>query len=185
MADVIAICGSLRGPSLNKKLFRLFVRELEGLGLTIETVDLKALALAVYDGDVETAEGPPASVVELKEKIRTTRGLLIVSPEYNSSIPGGLKNAIDWLSRPPGNCFEGRVVSINTASPGAFGGARATLAIKQILSHLGAWVVPATMNLPHADKAFTEDGELAEAWMKKSLAASAKTFAEGLGRFRG
>ncbi|MFL5321538.1 MAG: NADPH-dependent FMN reductase [Myxococcaceae bacterium] len=184
MPDVIALCGSYRSKSLNRKLLRLAVREVEQLGLSVEQVDLKTLALPVYDGDVEESSGIPQNAVELKAKISTTPGLLIVSPEYNGSIPGGLKNFIDWLSRPPGNCFAGRVVSINNASDGAFGGARSTIAIKQSLTHLGCWIVPGAMNLPRADKAFDDSGELTEAWMKKALAGAMKTFVDGVKRFR-
>lgn len=184
MTDVIAVCGSYRSRSLNRKLFRLAVREVTTLGLTVEEVDLKTLALPIYDGDIEEAEGLPAAVTQWKEKLTRAPGLLIVSPEYNSSIPGGLKNFIDWLSRPPGNCFQRRVASISTASPGAFGGVRSTLAIKAILTHLGAWVVPGAMNLAKADTAFDDAGELNEAWMKSALTGAMTTFAEGVRRLR-
>lgn len=184
MADVIAVCGSYRSKSLNRKLFRLAVRELTQAGLTVDEADLKTIALPVYDGDDEEAHGLPAAVVEWKAKLSAATGLLIVSPEYNSSIPGGLKNFIDWLSRGPGNCFDGRVASINTASPGAFGGVRSTIAIKGILTHLGAWVVPGAMNLAKADTAFDDEGELKEAWMKKGLSAAMTTFVGGVKRFR-
>jgi len=180
MPDVVAICGSYRTKSLNRKLCRLAVRELSQAGLSVFEVDLKTLGLPVYDGDVEDASGMPTAAKELRAKIAATPGLLIVSPEYNGSVPGGLKNAIDWLSRGPGNCFDGRVVSINNASNGAFGGARSTIALKQVFSHLGAWVVPGAMNLPKADGAFDEAGELKEEWMKKALAGAMKKFAEGV-----
>jgi chromate reductase len=123
-------------------------------------------------------------VQEWKAKIAATPGLLIVSPEYNGGVPGGLKNFIDWLSRPPGNCFEGRVVSVNNASSGQFGGVRSTIAIKATLTHLGAWIVPYAMNLPKAQDAFDEQGELKEAWAKKSLAGAMKRFVEGVRRFK-
>jgi NAD(P)H-dependent FMN reductase len=74
------------------------------------------------------------------------------------------------------------VVSVNNASPGAFGGVRSTLAIKSILSHLGTWVVPGAMNLPKADAAFDEQGELTEAWMKKALAHAMALFVDGVRR---
>lgn len=185
MTDVVAICGSLRKNALSRKLFRLAVRELEEKhGLSVEQVDLKLLALPVYDGDVEDESGIPEQGRALKERISKAPGLLFVSPEYNANIPGGLKNAIDWLSRPPGNCFAGRVASVNTASDGAFGGARCTIALKATLSHLGAWVVPAVMNLPKAQHAFDAQGELTEEWMRKALSGSMQAFAEGVKRFR-
>lgn len=184
MADVLAICGSLRSGSHNRKLMRLMVRELRGLGLSVDEVDLKTLALPVYDGDDEHARGLPDAVKEQKSKLTATPGLLVVSPEYNSSVPGGFKNWIDWVSRPPGNPFDGRVVSVNGTSDGAFGTARANIAIRQIFTHLGSWVAPKPMTLPRADKAFDEQGELKEEWMKKGLAAAMQAFAEGVRRFK-
>lgn len=182
MADVIAVCGSYRTGSLNRKLLRLAVRELEALQLSVEVLDLKTLALPVYDGDVEDASGLPQAALDAKAKITAAKGLLIVSPEYNGSIPGGLKNFIDWCSRGEGNPFDGKVISVNNASTGAYGGARSTIAIKASLTHLNAWVVPGAMNLPKADGAFDDQGELKEAWMKKGLARAMATFAKGLAK---
>jgi NAD(P)H-dependent FMN reductase len=159
---------------------RLAIRALSESGLSVEELDLKQLAWPIYDGDVEERHGLPASVVEWKAKITACRGVLVVSPEYNGSIPGGLKNGIDWLSRPPANCFSGKVVSVSTASAGAFGGVRSTLAIKTIFSHLGAWVAPGAVNLAKAESAFDDAGELKEEWIKKSLAKEMKSFAESV-----
>jgi chromate reductase len=184
MPDIIAVCGSLRSKSFNRKLLRLAVRELVALQLSVEEIDLKTLALPVYDGDLEESGGLPANVVACKAKIAAAPGLLIVSPEYNGSIPGGLKNFIDWVSRPPGNCFDARVVSVNNASDGAFGGARGTIAIKQSLTHLGAWIVPGALNLPRAHAAFDAEGELSEAWMKKGLTHAMQSFAHGVQKLR-
>ncbi|MGQ0504379.1 MAG: NADPH-dependent FMN reductase [Myxococcaceae bacterium] len=182
--DVMAVCGSYRSKSLNRKLLRLLVREVKALGLTVEEVDLKILALPDYDGDLEETQGLPASVLELKKKLSATPGLLIASPEYNGSIPGGFKNFIDWMSRPPGNPFENRVVSINTVSSGQWGGVRGTIAIKSSLTHLDAWIVPGAMNLPKGETAFDESGELKEEWTKKALNKAMSRFAEGVKRFR-
>lgn len=183
MADAIAICGSLRSGSFNRKLLNLAIREVEALRLSVEQVDLRELGFPIYDGDIEEQSGLPPKVVELKAKIAATRGLLIVSPEYNASIPGGLKNAIDWLSRPPGNVFAGRVVTINGTSTGAFGTARQNLALKTSLSHLGCWVCPNAFTLPRAEAAFDGAGEFTEAWMKGGLTTAMKTFAEGVRAF--
>ncbi|HZH04571.1 MAG TPA: NAD(P)H-dependent oxidoreductase, partial [Myxococcaceae bacterium] len=109
---LVAICGSLRSGSFNAKLLKLAVGEAERLGAEVDTVDLKALAIPVYDGDIEHESGPPPSVVELKDRIRAAAGLLIASPEYNHSIPGGLKNAIDWASRAPSPPFRNKVAAL-------------------------------------------------------------------------
>lgn len=185
MTDVIAVCGSLRVGSLNRKLLRLAIRELTALKLSVDEIDLKAAALPVYDGDVEDTSGLPKGVEEMQAKIAAAPGVLIVSPEYNGSIPGGLKNWLDWCSRGKGGgCFDGRVISVNNASTGAYGGARSTIAIKSSFTHLNAWIVPGAMNLPKAEAAFDDQGELKEAWMKKGLARAMATFAHGIAKLR-
>ena len=180
MSDIIAICGSWRSKSVNRKLMRLAIKELNAAGLSVDELDMKQLAWPIYDGDIEESSGPPASLVEWKAKISACRGVLVVSPEYNGSVPGGFKNGIDWLSRPPGNCFAGKIISVNNASAGAFGGVRGTMAIKGLFTHIDAWVVPGAMNLPKAESAFDDAGELKEEWMKKGLSKAMKTFVESL-----
>src|SRR5438552_97682 len=120
MADQIrlaAIAGALRAASWNRKLLALAVRDAEKLGAAVEVLDLKALALPVYDQDVEDA-GLPDPVVRLKEAVARVQGLIISTPEYNASIPGGLKNAIDWVSRPSGipNPWKDKVLLVMGAT---------------------------------------------------------------------
>src|SRR6476659_5154601 len=97
MASIIGFSGSLRSASYNSMLLRA-ASQLAPAGATVEISSIRGIPL--YDGDVEATEGIPAAVQELKRRIIATDGLLIVTPEYNNSIPGVLKNAIDWLSRP-------------------------------------------------------------------------------------
>src|SRR5688572_20318382 len=98
---ILALCGSLRAGSLNRRLLDLAVRAASRAGAEVDPVESQALNLPLYDGDVEQA-GVPEGVAALKSRVASSAGLLIASPEYNHSIPGGLKNALDWLSRPPG-----------------------------------------------------------------------------------
>ncbi len=121
MTSLVGISGSLRTGSLNTALLRAAI-ELAPGGTTIETASIRGIPL--YDGDVEASQGLPAAVTELKEKIAASDGLLLVTPEYNNSMPGVLKNAIDWLSRPASDIakvFGNRPVAIMGASPGGFG----------------------------------------------------------------
>src|SRR5260221_646228 len=96
---ILAFAGSLRKDSYNKKLIKIAAEGARAAGAEVTVIDLKEFPLPVYDGDLETAEGLPANAKKLKEMFLKHQGLLIASPEYNSSIPGGLKNMIDWVSR--------------------------------------------------------------------------------------
>jgi chromate reductase len=121
MAHVVGISGSLRRGSYNAALLRA-AATLAPAGHDIDVRTIRGIPL--YDGDVEAAEGVPAGVTALKDAIAASDGLLLVTPEYNNSIPGVFKNAIDWLSRPPADIprvFRGKPVALIGASPGGFG----------------------------------------------------------------
>jgi chromate reductase len=121
MTTILGLSGSLRSGSLNSSLLRAAVAEMPA-GTTLEVGSIKGIPL--YDGDVEASQGLPAPVVALKERVVAADGLLLVTPEYNNSLPGVFKNAIDWLSRPDADIarvFGGRPVGVIGASPGGFG----------------------------------------------------------------
>lgn len=165
---ILAVSGSLRTGAFNRKLLEVAVQHARSLGAEVDVVDLKALNLPFYDGDVEAA-GLPASVTELRERLGKAQGLLISSPEYNSSIPGGLKNAIDWASRPPGRLFQEKWVAMMGATPGVFGTSRMQPHLRQVLSSTGAHVLPAQVHLPKAMEAFTPEGKLKEDARQKEV----------------
>ncbi|HEY0522391.1 MAG TPA: NAD(P)H-dependent oxidoreductase [Stellaceae bacterium] len=129
---VLGICGSLRKGSYNAAALRA-AQELAPDGLTIETFDIAPIP--IYNEDVR-AEGLPPSVEQFRERIRAADALLFVTPEYNYSVPGVLKNAIDWASRPPEQPFAGKPVAIMGATPSALGTARAQYHLRQILVFL-------------------------------------------------
>jgi NAD(P)H-dependent FMN reductase len=121
LSRILGISGSLRKASYNTALLEAAV-ELAPAGTTIEAAGIHGIPL--YDGDLEAAHGVPAAVTGLKERIAAADGLLLVTPEYNNSIPGPFKNAIDWLSRPANDIprvFGGKPVALMGASPGRFG----------------------------------------------------------------
>src|SRR5262245_8064471 len=118
VANIIGVCGSLRRGSFNLMLLRAAVEAVPA-GSSIQIESIRDIPL--YDGDVEAEQGIPPVVQQLKARIAAADGLLIVTPEYNNSIPGVFKNAIDWLSRPPADIprvFRGRPVAIMGATPG-------------------------------------------------------------------
>jgi chromate reductase len=124
---VLAFAGSLRKGSYNKALVRAAV-EVAPQSVAIEVYDLEGIP--PYNGDSEN--NPPPKVAEFKQKIAAADALLISTPEYNYSIPGVLKNALDWASRPAvGNPLQGKPVAIMSASTGRFGGARAQYHLRQ------------------------------------------------------
>jgi len=152
---VFAVAGSLRAGSFNRKLLAAAVRKIKDA--VVDVADLKEFDLPLYDCDLE-AKGLPSGVVRLKERIAAADALLIATPEYNWSIPGTFKNAIDWASRPPSNPFRGKTALITAASDGHFGGTRSVLHLRQVFVTLGVLAIPEQVTVPHADKAFDEAG---------------------------
>src|ERR1700730_16159032 len=160
MANLVGLSGSLRRESYNSMLLRA-AAELTPAGTTLEIATICGIPL--YDGDVEASEGIPTMVQELKKRIAATDGLLIVTPEYNNSIPGVLKNAIDWLSRPPEdiqNVFGGRPVAVIGATPGQGGTLLAQTAWLPVLRTLGTtpWF-GGRMMVSNAERAFDSGGK--------------------------
>jgi chromate reductase, NAD(P)H dehydrogenase (quinone) len=135
---ILGVAGSLRRGSYNRALLRA-AQELLPEGMTLELFDLRDIP--PYDMDVEQ-QGLPTPVVAWKEAIRRADALLIATPEHNWSVPGVLKNAIDWASRPPGdNVFQGKPVAIMGASTGLYGTVRAQLHLRQVLASVDAYVL--------------------------------------------
>jgi chromate reductase, NAD(P)H dehydrogenase (quinone) len=137
---VLGIAGSLRKASYNRALLRAAV-ELAPGGMTIEVFEGLG-ALPPYDGDVEAA-GDPQPVVALKRAVAAADALLVATPEYNYSVPGVLKNAVDWASRPPGaSVLNRKPAAIMGASPAGTGTARAQLALRQSFLFTETLVLP-------------------------------------------
>ena len=134
---LLGISGSLRRDSLNSAVLRAAV-ELAPATVVIERFDLSPIPL--YNGDVEAA-GLPGPVVAFRAAITRADALLIVTPEYNSGIPGVLKNAIDWASRGTDQPFDGKPIALVTASPGRLGGARCQLQLRQCFVPLNGRVM--------------------------------------------
>ncbi len=164
---ILAFAGSLREGSYNKRLVKIAAAGARDAGADVTTIDLRDFPMPIYDGDLEDAEGIPGNGIRLKELFRAHDGLLISSPEYNSSISAALKNAIDWVSRPepdraPLDCFADKVAGIMAASPGALGGLRGLVHVRAILGNIKVTVIPDQIAIPSADKAFDDAGTLAD-----------------------
>ena len=161
LLEMLAICGSLREGSFNAALVRALPALAPG-SVTI-TTSPSIGNLPHYDGDLEVASGVPASALTLGGMVRNADAVIIVSPEYNTSIPGVLKNALDWLSRIGGAPLAGKPVLIKSVSPGPFGGTRMQPHLRQVLSAMGAFVYPRPeVAVANAGQRFDEDGRLTD-----------------------
>jgi chromate reductase len=136
MANVVAICGSLRKGSFNRMLMNASIG-LAPAGMTIKEGPSFA-NIPIYNFDDQQATGFPKDADALHEAIRAADGVLIASPEYNWSVPGGLKNAIDWLSRYKEVSFKDKPVAIQSAAGGLLGGARMQYALRMVLQGVDA-----------------------------------------------
>jgi NAD(P)H-dependent FMN reductase len=177
---IIGICGSLRRASFNLMLLRAAV-ETAPPGTSIEIESIREVPL--YDGDVEAEQGIPPAVQHLKDRIAGADGLLIVTPEYNNSIPGVLKNALDWVSRPAsdiGRVFRGRPVAVIGATPGQGGTALSQAAWLPVLRTLGMrpWFEDRLL-ISGASKVFDSNGRVVDAATQDRI----RTFGEGFAAF--
>ncbi len=179
MTTLIAIPGSLRRESINAGLLRA-AAEVSPDDVRVEPASLRRIPL--YDGDREAEHGIPASVQKLKDRIAASDGLLIATPEYNNGIPGVLKNAIDWLSRPPrdiARVFGDRPVALLGATPGRGGTALAHAAWLPVIRVLGMrpWF-GGSLQVAQARQLFNGDGTLNDAETRERLAAFLQGFVE-------
>lgn len=135
--DIVGLCGSLRTGSLNRMVLKL-AGEVMPRDMGLAAVEIRDIPL--FDGDIMT-EGFPASVALLRERIRRADGVLIATPEYNFSIPGVLKNTLDWISRGEDQPFALKPVAILSASPGPLGGARVQYDLRKVMLFMNAQVL--------------------------------------------
>ncbi len=180
MTTILGLSGSLRSSSLNSSLLRAAVGEMPK-GVALEVGSIKGIPL--YDGDLEAAHGLPDAVVKLKERVVATDGLLLATPEYNNSLPGVFKNAIDWLSRPAADIprvFGSRPVAVIGASPGGFGTLLSQTAWLPVLKTLGtAAYFGGRLQVSRASEVFDANGTLVDERVREQL----KNFLAGFSEF--
>jgi NAD(P)H-dependent FMN reductase len=173
---VLAFAGSLRSGSFNKKLVQVAAQIARKAGAEVTVVDLRDFNMPLYDGDDEADSGIPEGALRFKQVISSHDALLISAPEYNTSISGVLKNAIDWASRKgpgeaPPQSLSGKVAGLLSASPGGLGGVRGLVTVRSILSNLNLLVIPEQFALVRSHEAFDESGNLKD---PKQMAAVEK-----------
>lgn len=173
MTKIIALAGSLRESSFNKQLVKIAAEGASEHGADVQIVDLADFSIPLFSEDLE-ADGTPAAVNDLKHLFAQSQGILLASPEYNGSITGVLKNALDWLSRPSkdnniGSAFQGKVAGIMSTSPGGLGGIRGLAHTRDVLYNLGVTVHPKQVAVPSAYSAFDENGDLVDPEMRQRV----------------
>jgi chromate reductase len=162
---LVAMAGSMNPISYNRGLVEIAAGAAEACGARVDRIDLAAFALPLYSPVLDAENGFPPLVREFRRAFDDVDGWLLSTPEYNGSVPGALKNAIDWLSRPDAGeeplalrAFRGKVVGLLSASPGSFGGLRALNHLSYILSGLSMLVLPGHVAVPFAHQALSADG---------------------------
>jgi len=176
---ILAFAGSARKDSYNARLVRIAAEGARSAGADVTVLDLNDYPLPLFDEDLEREDGTPENATKLKKLFLDHDGLLIASPEYNSSITPLLKNTIDWVSRSaegesPLAAYRGKVAALMAASPGGLGGLRGLVHVRSILSSIGVIVLPDQSAVSRAFEAFDDTGKLKDEKKQSSI--------EGLGR---
>lgn len=173
IAKILAFAGSTRKESWNRKVLAVAAAGARDAGADVTLVNLADYPMPIYNADLHTEDGVPAAMLELRKLMMSANGLLIASPEYNTSITPLLKNTIDWLSQEvngeSGNApFEGKIGGLMGASNGAFGTIRALPHVSYIFSNLGVFMLP-VVAVPGVAKSFDEAGNMTNERTKKML----------------
>ncbi len=179
---VLAFSASLRKGSFNSLLIKIASNVARDKGCSVDLITLSDFDIPLYNGDIEENDGIPKSVLDLKKKMEDSDCLIISSPEYNYSVPGVLKNIIDWVSRAKPQPFKGKNILLMSASPSMVGGNRGLWALRIPLEGLGAFVYPEMFSLCVANEAFDPSGNMKAPARSKSLADNVEAFIMSIGK---
>ncbi|MEU2432574.1 NAD(P)H-dependent oxidoreductase [Streptomyces sp. NPDC007861] len=173
---VLVFGAAMRAASVNARLASLVARLVADTGATVDLASMRDFHMPLYDGDMEEAEGLPSGALALRDRIERCEAFVISSPEYNASVPGVLKNAIDWVSRVRPQPFKDKHAMLVSASPSMVGGNRGLWALRVPLEHLGTRVYPDMFSLAKAHQGFTEDGQLTDSGLQQRLGETVEAF---------
>ncbi|MFF7725311.1 NADPH-dependent FMN reductase [Streptomyces sp. NPDC008001] len=174
---VLVLGASLRTDSLNARLASLVARLVrDEAGAEADHAHMREFPMPLYDGDAEAAEGLPPGALALRDRLAACDALIISSPEYNASVPGVLKNAVDWVSRVRPQPFKDKHALLVSASPSMIGGNRGLWALRVPLEHLGTRVYPDMFSLARAHEGFTAGGDLADRALHERLVEAVTSF---------
>jgi chromate reductase, NAD(P)H dehydrogenase (quinone) len=175
---VLVFAASLRRASLNRRLAELAAVVVEEQGGTPDRATMADFECPSYNGDVEREAGVPAGGQRLRDRLVAADAFIIAAPEYNASMPGCLKNAIDWVSRIRPQPFNGRQGMLLSASPSMAGGNRGLWSLRVPLEHLGARVYPDMFSLAQAHEAFDDAGRIASTVLQERFEKAITCFLE-------
>lgn len=174
----LVLGASLGSTSLNNRLAALASRVVERNGGIVDNAVMHDFDCSSYDADVEGEAGLPAGARAFCERLKKVHALVLAAPEYNASMPGAIKNLIDWVSRSRPQPFIGKQAFLLSASPSMAGGNRGLWALRVPLEHLGTRVYPDMFSLAQAHQAFDADGGIANATLQLRLESTLKCFME-------
>jgi len=171
---------SLRKDSLNDRLASLAASVVEAAGGTVDRAHMSDFDCPSYNSDVETSKGIPDGADRFRSRLISSDGFIVASPEYNASMPGVLKNVIDWVSRFRPQPLKGRHALLMSASPSMSGGNRGLWSLRMPFEHLGARVYPDMFSLAQAHEAFTPAGSLTDAKLQHFFESTVDCFIESV-----
>ncbi len=185
MVKILAFAGSIRKDAYSKKVVRIAAEGAKSAGAEVTFIDLRDYPMPVYDPDEHLSSGFHPLALEFQDLLAAHDGLLICSPEYNGSIPGGLKNVIDWTSRKSekfatAGAYKGKFAAIMSSSPGSFGGIRCLSHLRGVLSILFVNVLPTEIAVTFVAEKFNDEGEMTDEKTKKILENLGASLAEML-----
>lgn len=175
MSKILAFAGSYRENSYNKRVLNIAVEGARDAGADVTVIDLRDFPMPVYNNDDVDSSGFDSNALRLQDILNEHDGFLIASPEYNGSLPGGMKNAIDWASRANDKykmyeVFKGKTAAMITASPGGFGGLRCLGHLRGVLTIMGIWVLPSEIAVSSVASKFDGDSpEMTDEKMRSAL----------------
>lgn len=180
---LLAFSGSLRVESFNQKMVNIAARGAREAGAEVTVFSLRDYPLPLMDEDLEAATGLPENAKKLKDLFKSHHGVLLASPEYNGSVTGALKNAIDWVSRPLGDdepleAFGNKAWCIMSASPGGLGGIRGLIHLRSLLGGIRVHVIPQQHAMGGAGNLFDDKGNLTDEKQRTTVMNLGRTLAE-------
>lgn len=174
---IFAFAASLREESRNRQLLDVVIGRLDGMGVEVDAPHFSEFDVPLYNQDIQDDSGIADGALHLATKLRDSDGFIIVSPEYNHSMPGTLKNLIDWASRiRPEQPFRGRIGMLMSASPSMVGGSRGAYHLRQPFTALGVRMYPDMFSLARAHEAYDEDGQLSDDGLADRLTSTLEGF---------